>query len=222
MAPNLTACSVVAGALLLGLSQWPARAGDEQVTREEPRLELFLETGGREVPVELDRELELAAPDGKLRLTVRARAWRRLALPGLTLRYPSAWHFEYEREELHEQWTLSGSDTVLMLFHIPEAPGADDAAIGEVFAASMREQFGERGKLEPLPTLELGGVALPGKRLRAQVTANVTIVQDVYAHLHEDGSCTVLVLQHSPTDARQEPTETKTFRQQMVESLTWR
>lgn len=222
MASNFLRARVVAAALLLGLLGWPARAGDEEVSREEPRLELFLETGGREVPVELDRGLELEAPDGMLRLTVRARPWRRLVLPGLTLRYPRAWHFEYEREELHEQWTVTGSDTVLMLFHLPQAPGADDAAIGEVFAASMREQFGERGKLEPLPALKLGGVALPGKRLRAQVTATVTIVQDVYAHLHEDGSCTVLVLQHTPTDARQEPVETGTFRQQLAESLTWR
>ena len=222
-----TALSLACGGLL-ALALWPALVpaargeGEDLVSRSEPPLELYLEVEGREVPIALDRKLELAAPGGKLSLTLRGRPWRTLTLPTLTLRYPRAYHFEYVREEHHEQWTLNGSDTLAMLFHVPQAPGAEDGEVCQVFAQSMREQYGQNGRMEETAGLQLGGIELPGRRIRATLAGTITIIQDVYARVHGDGSCTVVVLQHTPTDQGVEPSETRLLRQQLVESLRWR
>jgi hypothetical protein len=215
--------TAAAGGVALALVAVVARGeGEGAVDRGEPRLELYLEVDGREEPIELDRRVELPAPGGKLTLVVRARPWRQLTLPALRLRYPRAYHFEHDRDEHLESWTLSGADAKLMLFHLAQSPDADAAQVAKLFAASTREQYGAQATAEAAPPLALGGAKLPGERIRAALAGSITIVQDVHARVHADGSCTVFVLQHSPTEAGEEPAESRLLRQQLIESLTWR
>ncbi len=90
----------------------------------EPPLILFLETGGRTVPVAVDQPFPVDALQGGAPAALRLAPHREFQFGGLSFHYPRDFTFEVEPGDGGLlTWTLSGRDVSLIL---QWCPGAED------------------------------------------------------------------------------------------------
>ena len=145
-----------------------AQAGDEQAPDErpkalvdtEPPLLLRLIVGGETHAIRLDEPLELPTPAAKTTVLLRAEPHRLFPYGGVRFRYPRHFAFTADRENpAVRQWTLDGSDCVIMLFRFPGDNDATKSLRDSVDAA--RAQWGERARTSDT-ALDLNGVKLEG------------------------------------------------------------
>jgi hypothetical protein len=162
---------------------------------KEPPQIFFLESGGKKLPVELDKPFKAADLGGDT-ATLRVEPHRVFSYAGLSFHYPRQYAFNATTQPpVLSMWTLSGTDCVIMVHRYKGEQ--DHAEVRRKYLDGMAKRFKEGGKYkESEAALELKGTALKGTALELAV-ADELVRQEVYA-FKSGGDSVVFILQNSP------------------------
>ncbi len=107
--------------------------------------------------------------------------------------YPKNFSFEYESDTGYQNWSLDGNNLVIMYFKFDAEVGLDD------FINQMISQFGEENSKVTDKEIQLGDIALNGKRIDIHIVgANLTY--DMYLLDAGDDATHFLSLQDTKND----------------------
>lgn len=162
----------------------------------EPPSLYTITLGDTDVPVLLDRPVDVEVNGAKTRLLLRVKPYRVLDLDGVRFRYPRAMQFKVQTiTSSFKMWTLSGNDAVVI---VQRGTDADVDEARETVIEEMVARWGTNLQSRDDASMTLAGRKATGERLRITI-ADQTIEQSVYA-LDVGSAAFVLILQDSLDD----------------------
>lgn len=198
----------------------PADSPKSSRSTNEPPLVLFLETGGKKIPVEIDRPFPVEAVKDGTPAVLRIAEHREFRFGGLTFRYPRDFTYEVETgDEGLLTWTLSGRDTTVIVNWFPGE--TDHASVRRQVLKEFQEAVKGEGKeghtKRSKATLEWSHGRLDGERLQFD-TMGVDMEQSSFSFRGEEGAF-VLLIQDSADDQGLPSTERRRLSGWFKESL---
>lgn len=175
----------------------------------EPPSHYTITLGDTDVPVLLDRPVDVEVNGAKTRLLLRVKPYRVLDLNGVRFRYPRAMQFKVQTiTSSFKMWTLSGNDAVVI---VQRGTDVDVDEARETVIEEMVARWGTNLQSREDASITLAGRKATGERFRISI-ADQTIEQSVYA-LDVGSAAFVLILQDS-IDDQGKPSEDarRTFR----------
>ncbi|MBI3854067.1 MAG: hypothetical protein HY293_00085 [Planctomycetes bacterium] len=197
-------CPLAVIALLMAM---PATQEDK-----EPPLVMYLETGGKRIPVEPDKPFDLEAA-GKTSCTLRMEPYRIFKYAGLSFQYPRGAAFKTQGEGTMTLWTLNDGNSMLMVQRFKGAP--DPKLILKTMVDQMIGQYGKSAEVKQSEAaIELQKTPLKGTRLDVAF-ANQTILQSLYSFA--SGKDTIVLVFQDALDDGGKPGKTFAQFQKMVQ-----
>ena len=171
---------------LVGVTQF---ALAQETNVEPPHLKLDVEVNGEKYQI---KDGETITVNGST-IKVSSAANVTFHYGVLHFDYPKHYAFEYEADTGYQNWSLDGNNFVIMYFKFDDEVGLDD------FISQMVSQFGEDSSKVTDKKIQLGDVALIGKRIDINIVgANLTY--DMYLLDTADGATHFLSLQDTKND----------------------
>ena len=203
-------------ALFFGLLSSAGRA-DAPKEDQEPPQTFFIEAGDKKIPVDLGQPFPTAEFAGKATATLRVDPHRTFRYAELVFQYPQEFVFEADLEnEAVSIWSLSGSNSVIMVQKYPGRKDADE--VRKEVVRAMGDQYQEALKSQSAVALPLKSGNLQGVRLNVEL-AGSPLVQDLFSFTA--GDCAIiLLLQDSPQENKQPSAEHAKAQKMLTDSLS--
>jgi hypothetical protein len=169
---------------------------------EKPKSTFIITVDGKEYTVSEGEELNV----NNSIVTVKLSPLRTFKTDFLSFNYPSNFSYSFESDAFYKNWSLDGSDYVVMLFEIGVKTSMD------VFIDEMIGQFGKQNCTTELSSKNLGGKDLKGKRINVNLVGQRLII-DFLEIPNSSGKSRFLALQDvldedgSPTKESQKTLE---------------
>ena len=132
----------------------------------EPKSAFIVTVDGKEYLVGEGNELNV----NNSVISVKLSPFRTFKNDYLSFNYPSNFSFSYESDAFYKNWSLDGSDYVVMLFEIGVKSSMD------VFVDEMVGQFGRQNCTTEQTSKTLGGKNLSGKRINVNIVGQKLII----------------------------------------------
>ena len=160
----------------------------------EPPQKMVLQIDGRQAEFVVGEKLKLTGAFSDPTIQVVSSPTRQFSYGGINFEYPANFVWDAETDgDAYRSWTMSGNECTIMYFTFANELTAD------VFAASLREQFGQANSTIESVSRRLGGLRLEGKRVVANIAGN-RMAQDVLNVPAPTGKSRLLVLQDVPDE----------------------
>lgn len=133
---------------------------------EKPKSAFIVTIDGKEYIVDEGKDLQV----NNSVISVKLAPFRTFKTDFLSFNYPSNFSYSFESEAFYKNWSLDGSDYVVMLFEIGVRTSLDD------FVDEMIGQFGRQNCTTELSSKNLGGKDLKGKRINVNIVGQKLII----------------------------------------------
>ena len=164
---------------------------------KEPPLILFLESGGKKLPIEQDKAFTLDTVAGTTTFVLRVEPFRQFSYGGVSFRYPRDFGFEADLEEADvKAWTLDGNDCVLTIHRY--FGENDSGQVLKNFIAGLTASYPKESMKESACSIDLEGKAVKGTRIDV-ILAGHKVSQSCYP-LKSGKDTVILVVQDSLKD----------------------
>jgi hypothetical protein len=175
----------------------------------EPPEQLKLVVGDSVMAIEPDQDLEVDL-QGKTRLKVLLSGRRTFPYAGLHFDYPASFSFSFVNEDEIQEWTLEGSDVVIIVLGMPTAE-LGHREFARATAANFEQFTSEEG------SLTADNQSLPTTTLRTEI-AGQTITQ-LIAEIGTQKGTRLIIIQDALKSDGSHSQEYGTFIKLLADSL---
>ena len=150
----------------------------QDTENEKPKSAFIITVDGKEYTVTEGEELNV----NNAVVSVKLSPFRTFKNDFVSFNYPSNFSYSYESEAFYKNWSLDGSDYVVMLFEIGVKTTLD------VFVDEMVGQFGKQNCTTERTSKILGGKNLKGKKINVNIVGQKLIIDFLEIPSTEDKS----------------------------------